>query len=81
MKVAFRVDASNEIGTGHVIRCITLARIFKERGANIQFICRSHEGHLSGLIKKNNFNIKLLSQSYTINKKKGSKNNYSNFFL
>ena len=60
MKIAFRVDASNEIGTGHVIRCITLAKLFKERGADIQFICRPHEGNLSELIRKNNFNTKLL---------------------
>ena len=78
MKIAFRVDASNAIGTGHVIRCITLARLFKERGADIQFICRSHEGHLSELIIKNNFNIKLISQSKPINKEKNSGNNYLN---
>ena len=78
MKVAFRVDASNAIGTGHVIRCITLAKLFKERGADIQFICRSHEGHLSELIIKNNFNIKLISQSKPINKEKNSGNNYLN---
>ena len=78
MKVAFRVDASNAIGTGHVIRCITLAKLFKERGADIQFICRPHEGNLSELIRKNNFNTKLLSQSNTINKEKNSGDNYLN---
>ena len=78
MKVSFRVDASNAIGTGHVIRCITLAKLFKERGADIQFICRPHEGNLSELIRKNNFNTKLLSQSNTINKEKNSGDNYLN---
>nr|VFJ52775.1 MAG: UDP-2,4-diacetamido-2,4,6-trideoxy-beta-L-altropyranose hydrolase [Candidatus Kentron sp. FM]VFJ57296.1 MAG: UDP-2,4-diacetamido-2,4,6-trideoxy-beta-L-altropyranose hydrolase [Candidatus Kentron sp. FM]VFK08928.1 MAG: UDP-2,4-diacetamido-2,4,6-trideoxy-beta-L-altropyranose hydrolase [Candidatus Kentron sp. FM] len=46
MKVVFRVDASNRIGTGHVIRCLTLAEALRDRGARPHFICRAHPGHL-----------------------------------
>lgn len=46
MKVMFRTDASLEIGTGHVMRCLTLADALSERGARCIFICRSHQGHL-----------------------------------
>ena len=44
--VAFRTDASIQIGTGHVMRCLTLADALRERGARCNFICRTHSGHL-----------------------------------
>lgn len=46
MKIAFRADASLQIGTGHVMRCLTLADALAARGADCQFICRAHEGNL-----------------------------------
>lgn len=46
MKVVFRTDASLQIGTGHVMRCLTLADALTARGADCQFICRAHEGNL-----------------------------------
>lgn len=41
MLVAFRCDASVEIGGGHVARCLTLARELITRGATILFLCRN----------------------------------------
>lgn len=40
MKVAFRVDASFEIGTGHFMRCLTLADYLSANGALVSFLCR-----------------------------------------
>ena len=51
LKIAFRVDSSSQIGTGHVIRCLTLADALRESGAECQFVCREHEGHLMDLIR------------------------------
>lgn len=46
MKVVFRVDASNRMGIGHLMRCLTLAEVLRGRGAQVRFICREHEGNL-----------------------------------
>jgi UDP-2,4-diacetamido-2,4,6-trideoxy-beta-L-altropyranose hydrolase len=52
MRIAFRTDASLQIGTGHVMRCLTLADALNERGAQSTFICRPHAGHLMDLIRQ-----------------------------
>lgn len=57
MKVVFRADASVQIGTGHVMRCLTLAQGLAERGHECQFITRLHEGNLSEFIAKRGFPV------------------------
>ncbi len=57
MKVFFRVDASIQMGTGHVMRCLTLAQVLKENGADTGFICRKHEGNLIDKIHSSGFNV------------------------
>ena len=50
MRVAFRTDASLQIGNGHIMRCLTLADVLRDRGAECIFICRPHAGNLMSLI-------------------------------
>ena len=43
MKIVFRVDASREVGFGHLSRCINLAEVLRSRGNDVLFICREDE--------------------------------------
>jgi UDP-2,4-diacetamido-2,4,6-trideoxy-beta-L-altropyranose hydrolase len=52
MKIVFRCDASLQMGTGHVMRCLTLADELALGGAECHFICREHPGHLLDMIKQ-----------------------------
>lgn len=61
MIIAFRTDASLQIGTGHVMRCLTLADSLKQRGAQSIFICRPHIGHLLDFIKERGHTVFTLS--------------------
>ncbi|MFJ7732312.1 UDP-2,4-diacetamido-2,4,6-trideoxy-beta-L-altropyranose hydrolase [Lysinibacillus sp. NPDC097231] len=57
MNVFIRVDASFEIGTGHVMRCLTLAHRLEKEGNTIAFICRSAEGDCIDLIEQQGFHV------------------------
>jgi len=60
VKVAFRVDASDRMGTGHFARCLTLAEALRERGVQTRFICREHRGHLISLLQQRGMPISVL---------------------
>ena len=60
MKVTFRVDASLQIGTGHVMRCLTLADALSTKGAECHFICRGHPGNLVGHIRSKGYGVFVL---------------------
>src|SRR5690606_18350155 len=60
VRVAFRADASVQIGTGHVMRCLTLADELTRQGHEFLFVCREHEGHLGELITSKGYGLTLL---------------------
>jgi len=43
MRVVFRVDASAEVGFGHLSRCINLAEVLRSRGNEVSFVCRDEQ--------------------------------------
>lgn len=57
MNICFRVDSSTEIGSGHVMRCLTLADEFKKNGDNVVFISRLHEGNLCNYINEKGYEV------------------------
>lgn len=45
-RILFRADAGREIGTGHIMRCLTLADALFSLGAEAIFVTRAHVGHV-----------------------------------
>lgn len=60
MNINFRVDASIRIGTGHVMRCLTLADALARHGAECRFIHRAHPGHMAEVIQQRDYAVALL---------------------
>lgn len=60
MRIVFRTDASLAIGSGHVMRCLTLAHVLRDRGAAVLFVCREHEGHQIDFIERQGFRVSRL---------------------
>ena len=51
-RIVFRCDASSSIGSGHVMRCRTLARQLQIHGSDVTFICRRAPGDLISLLSQ-----------------------------
>ena len=58
--VVFRTDASIRIGSGHVMRCLTLADEMKKYDVKSHFICRDFPGQMADLIRQHDHTIMLL---------------------
>jgi len=65
MKIAFRVDASVQIGTGHFMRCLTLADGLREHGCETLFVCRHLPEHMRVVLETKGHRFGLLHQSST----------------
>lgn len=57
MRIVIRADASTMIGSGHIMRCLTLANELRQLGAQVTFICRILPGDLSDLVEKQGFPV------------------------
>lgn len=65
----FRVDASSSIGSGHLLRCLTLACGLRSKDIEVVFICRKSDSDLFDLILEEGFRLIFLDKEVV---KKGS---------
>lgn len=63
LRVAVRADAGPVLGSGHVMRCLTLAAALRQRGAQVHFICRGGAGHLGSRITAAGHGLTLLGET------------------
>ncbi|WP_246166681.1 UDP-2,4-diacetamido-2,4,6-trideoxy-beta-L-altropyranose hydrolase [Marinobacter salinexigens] len=56
------MDASSQIGSGHVMRCLTLADVLMERGVTCLFIMRKHPGHLQQQVLDSGHDVIMLPE-------------------
>lgn len=55
MKIIIRADASIQIGSGHIMRCLTIAHNFQKRGHEVLFFMAPLEGNLISYVAAKEF--------------------------
>lgn len=60
LKIVFRVDSSVGIGSGHFVRCLSLAEEFSKYNVDILFITSINSGSCVDQVAKNGFKVELL---------------------
>ncbi|WP_392891489.1 UDP-2,4-diacetamido-2,4,6-trideoxy-beta-L-altropyranose hydrolase [Pseudomonas migulae] len=60
MNIVLRVDAGQRMGTGHFMRCLTLADTLAQRGARCVFLCRQLPSHLALLLERHGHGLRSL---------------------
>ncbi len=63
MKIVIRVDSSEEIGFGHLSRCINLAEELRARGNDVTFVCRDLVGAAVSSLEERLFRTVLLPRA------------------
>ena len=64
MRILIRADASPTIGSGHIARCLTLARVLRKQGSHVAFACRQLPGHRLDALSAEGFATFALPEFY-----------------
>ena len=62
MNIVIRSDASLHIGSGHIMRCLVLAKSLTIHGHQVSFASRPQQGDLISFIESKNFKVYRLNQ-------------------
>ncbi len=73
MQIVIRADASQQIGSGHLARCLALAEELRAEGTEVHFFSRALEGHLLDVICAGGFKLSRLGAVSPAN---GSEENF-----
>lgn len=65
MNVVFRTDATAQIGTGHFMRCMTLAEELQQHNAQIRFVSRDLPQYLRDLLETKGMELAPLERDAT----------------
>jgi len=60
--IVFRSDSSNVIGSGHIMRCLRIAKNFKKLGKKCIFICSDYKSSLKKKIEQYGFEVKVIKK-------------------
>lgn len=55
-----RADASDQLGSGHVVRCLAMANVMKDRGHEVSFLSQSLPENLAALVLQQGFALHCL---------------------
>ena len=80
MTFIFRCDSSEFIGSGHIRRCLNIAKEIKERGTDSIFISNSYNGNINKEIKKNFKLLELPKKKINLKKKDFYKKNINQLY-
>ena len=62
--IFIRADANEIIGTGHVMRCISIANAFRNKGEEVTFVTADHRG--DGLIRQAGYTSVCMNSEWTL---------------
>ena len=59
-KFFIRVESNEKIGTGHLMRCLTIANSLRKKGNQVHFISKNMSKESKELLASNKFSVNLL---------------------